>query len=86
MNPLVEEAGDKEVGGKIRELWMKRDKALKEGSFQQQALEGKIKDLEYLKSQRPKLAREMTKVFKGEDMLKMMMEERSKAAETMSKI
>ena len=75
MNPLMQKKGDKEMAGKIRKIWEKREQALKEGDFQKQVLEGRIKDIEFLHTQRPKLALKMAKVFKGDHMIKVLLEE-----------
>ena len=83
---MAHKGGQTEIPQKIKEIWAKRDKALKDGSFSDQVMAGKVLDLEYLKTQRPKIALKVTKAFSGDDIYKILMKQTRDAEDASLKI
>ncbi len=86
MSPSLQRRGQPELSMKVRAVWERRERALKEGSFQEQLLAGSIQAVDFGLTQRSKMARQATKVFRGEDMMKALIEGTNKKIASMPDI
>ena len=85
LGPQLPAGEDAQMVPKLRALWARREKYLKNKDSQQD-LDARLKDLDYLRTQRPKLAKKVTTVWRGEDILNAMIKNAKEKAEAAPQI